>query len=205
MNFLSVAVLVGLVGLLLNLVLTLRVIRYLHAAEEVRENFRIRRFAKPLSSGTQAPHFHARTLQGDPVQLADFAGRSVVFVCVSPHCPSCQRELRGLVRLGRIARHLGDEEVVLVSDEPAEATAAWLERARERHGVSVDLRVLVAPAQDSDFLPKYNPGVVTPLYCHVNSSGLVVSSAGLGDGEWPALRAKWERGGVAANSRKVPA
>lgn len=204
MTFLSVAVLSGWVGLLLNLLLTLRIVRYLRAEEELREGFRKRRHAKPLAAGSRAPDFRARTLDGDPIELSNFVGCSVVFVYVSPHCPSCQRELRGLVRLGRIARHLGEDEIVLVSDEPAEETTAWLTKIRDQDGVTVDLPVVVAPLTTSDFLAKYNSAVITPYYCHINADGTVVSSAPLGDAEWPVLRAKWERGGVGI-AREVPA
>jgi hypothetical protein len=200
MSVLPVTVLLAWLVLLLQLLLVLRILRYLHAAEAMREGFRARRRAQPLAAGGRAPHFHARTLDGAPVELGDFAGRGVVFVFTSPHCPSCQRELRGLVRLGRIARQLGDEEVVVVSDETPEATAAWLSTVRERDGVTVDLAVVVAPPDVSDLLPKYNPGLVTPSYCHIDADGTVLSAAPLGDGGWPALRAKWERGGVRAGS-----
>jgi hypothetical protein len=178
--------------LLVNVALTVRVVRWLQAGEERRRRADELEAASPLGVGQPAPPFRARTLEGASVGLQDYAGRTVAFVFVSPECGACRRELRGLVRLGRLARERAQVDLVLVSDFGASETSRWLTDIRERDGVTVDLPVLVAPPTHSDLFASYNPRVLTPYFCVVDPTGTVRSRDPLGAGDWLRLRAEWE-------------
>ena len=116
----------------------------------------------------------------------------MAFVFVSPECGSCRRELRGLVRLRRLARERAGVNLVLVSDFGASETSRWLADVREREGVTVDMPVLVAPLTQSDLFASYNPRVLTPYYCVVDETGIVRSRDPVGAGDWLRLREEWE-------------
>lgn len=82
------------------------------------------------------------------------------------------------------------------------ATTAWLQKMRQEQRVEVDVPVLVAPQPTSDFLPAYNPRVVTPFHVFVGEDGVVASRGPVGAGDWLRLRATWEDTGLGAALRR---
>ena len=191
-TFLSINLIAMWCVVLVNLLLTLRAVRWLRAGEEMRARLAQLETAPLLPVGEPAPDFHARTLSGEPVRLADFAGRGVAFVFVSPQCGGCRRELPALGRLGPLATRRAGVELVLVSDRGAAETHDWLETIRHEDGVDVTLQVLVAPPAFSDMLTSYNPRGLVPYFCLLDGQGVVQARDPLGMGEWPSLRRAWE-------------
>jgi peroxiredoxin len=188
--------------LLVNLGLTLRINRKLRAEQELHERTAELQHVPDVEVGAPAPRFRARTLDGTGVGLEDFAGRAVVFLVVSPDCPTCRRELRGLVHLAKVARAKDGSQFVLVSDYGITTTRTWLQKLRDEQRVEVDVPVLVAPQTASDFLPAYDPRVVTPFHVFVDEDGIVASRGPVGAGDWLRLRARWDDSGTAAALRR---
>lgn len=177
--------------LLLNLLLTLRVLRYLRSRQRLDELDAMRTSLPELTPGEPAPDFQAQDLAGRPVRLADYGGRETAFVFVSPHCGSCARELPELAKLASLARSGASAELVLVSDSGRPETHGWLAAILDRHPEVAGLRLLVAPA---DFLARYNPRGLTPYFCHLDADGRVTARGALRSPYWAAIVARWEGG-----------
>ncbi len=188
--FISLIVLWGVV--LVNLLLTLRVVRWLRAKEDLRERVAESEKLPELSIGMPAPDFKAKTLSGEAVRLATYVGRAMVFIFVSPHCGSCRRKMPLLVRLGIQAKERAGIEFVLVSDSSTAETYTWINTIREEDKVEVNLPILVAPDSISEFLNTYNPRGLSPYYCFMNAQGIVQARDPIDMGEWPKLQREWE-------------
>lgn len=131
-------------------------------------------------AGQPAPDFTAQTLKGETLSLADYAGRSVALLVVSPACRPCREALPRYEALGPIAQHAGTE-LVLVSAEDLEQTRRFVEEFR------IQLPVIVASRHDNPFVKDYNFSG-TPAYCIVDSQGIVISSG------WPAFEwGEWKQ------------
>jgi peroxiredoxin len=124
-----------------------------------------------LKVGQVAPDFRAFTLQGQPVTFADYVGRALAFVFISPHCRPCRDEIPKIEKLQPEARQLG-VEIVMVSDVGEEETQAFIEEFADQ------IPTLVAPRERTPFLIDYM-ATATPSYCLVNS-GRIVQAVGLG-------------------------
>lgn len=180
------------VVVLIILVLTLRVIRWvkaLHDAQAVQQEHRVR---PDLVVGAPAPEFKARTLAGQPVRLDDYAGRAVAFLFVSPACGHCRLEMPVLNKLGSLAQKNADVEFVLASSFGPVETQLWLDRMRAEDGVDVTLPMLVAPYGKSDFLEDYNPSGLWPGFCLLDDQGIVQAQGSIPSVEWNKLRRTWE-------------
>ena len=188
----SLIVLWGVV--LVNLVLTLRLVRWLRATVVDAQKHAEESEALPeLTIDAPAPEFRVRTLTGQQVHLAAYTGQSVLFIFVSPHCGSCRAILPFLTKLGTLAKERSSVEFALVSDSSTAETYTWINAIREEDKVEVNLSVLVAPRRThSDFLLTYNPRGLTPYFCLIDAQGIVQARDPLGMGEWPKLQREWE-------------
>jgi thiol-disulfide isomerase/thioredoxin len=206
MNTIWIFSLIALWGIvLLNLLLTLRVVRWLHTAEDQRNRMTKQEKMPELSVGEPAPDFSARTLAGNrSVRLKSYAGQSVAFIFVSPHCGTCRRKMPLLTTLSAQAKERAGVEFVLVSDSKAAETFNWINAIHEEDGVEINIPVLIAPHAQSDFLPTYNPRGVSPYYCLIDGQGIVQARDPLGMGEWPKLQREWEATTVTARSSIRP-
>lgn len=193
METLLVASMIGLwIVLLINLLLTLRIVQWLRsvAAQQARDAEREERPELPI--GASAPDFKAKTLGGEAVSLAQYAGHGVAFVFVSPRCGSCQSALPMLDKLGPAARQRAGVELVLVSDGSAAETETWLAEFTAKTGLRVSLPVLVRAHRTATFIEEYNPRGLFPFFCLVDAQGVVQARDPLGQGRWPALKQAWE-------------
>lgn len=93
--------------------------------------------------GTTAPAMKLTTLDGERVELAQFAGRPVVLTFWATWCRACRHEIP---HLNRLAREFPDVVVLGVSDEPEPTLRAF---AKE-HGVEYRLASLPAPPAPFD-------------------------------------------------------
>lgn len=178
---------------LLNLLLTLRLVRWLRSVEEAHAQSRERERLPELSLDTPAPDFRARTLDGEPVRLITYAGKQVVFLFVSPHCEGCRRKMLHLLNLSIQAKKQVGVEFVLVSDSSSAETHAWIDTIRDEDRVEINLPVLIAPMNISDFLWTYNPRGILPYFCLLNAQGNVQARDPLERGAWPRLQREWSR------------
>lgn len=171
---------------LLNLLLTLALVRKMNARTSPRE--------EGLKSGEAAPDFTAQTWQGEAVTLATYAGRSVVFIFISTFCAPCRTALPEYEALSCMAAKAG-VDIVLVSGDGAAETQAFVA------DFDISLPVLVAPQSTNSFHQDYkSPG--TPSFCMVNEQGVVQSSGAtnLNWGEWKRLANTWRQKEVAASN-----
>lgn len=179
--------------MLLTLAVTLRMLRWLRATNEVRmiqqEPVEKR---PPLLPGSPAPEFKARTLADQAVRLDDYAGRSVAFLFVSPACGHCRAEMPMFNKLAPLAKKNAAVELILVSDWGPIVTKQWLDTIRNEDGVEVSLPVLVAPRGKTDFLDDYNPEHLTPSFCVLDAQSNVQVQGSVYSTDWNKLKRTWE-------------
>jgi thiol-disulfide isomerase/thioredoxin len=173
---------------LIDLVLTLRVTRWITARNE--ERLRYVAGIPQLQLDAPAPAFQARTLDGEPVRLGDFAGRRLALMFMSPSCGPCRAELPVLMQLAPMARAAEGVEMLIVSDAGVAETREWINSVRVEDSIEVDLPVLVA-AQDSTFLHEYNPNADVPYFCLIDQEGLVRRRSLLVELEWQHVAQRW--------------
>ncbi len=188
--------------LLLNLLLTLRVVRWLRSVQRAQQLDAERAERPELPVGEPAPAFSTRDLSGRPVTSQDYLGRETALVFVSPHCGPCRRELPELQTLAAVAKQRADAQILLVSDVGRGETEAWLARIEEEDRVEVTLPVLLASRNTSDFAARYNPRAVTPYFCHVDQAGNVTARGGLHSPAWAAIARRWDAGAHPARSAR---
>lgn len=188
-GFISLIVLWSVV--LLNLLLTMRIVRWLRSIEEQRAHAMEREQLPELSIGMPAPDFRARTLTGEPIRLTTYAGRSIMLLFVSPHCGSCRRKMSQLLKLGTQAKEHAGVEFILVSDSSSAETYTWINTMQEEDNVEVYLPVIVTLNNVSEFLRTYNPRGILPYYCLIDTQGRVQARDPIERGEWQSLQRKW--------------
>ncbi len=189
--------------LLLNLLLTMRLVRWLRSYQDAGRLDSFRADLPELRIGELAPDFRARDLSGRIVTSGDFPGRDLALVFVSPECGLCRRELPGLAPLAGVAMAAGTE-IVLVSGGGAGETESWLDEISAENNVDLrSWRVLLAPARTSDFQIRYNPRALTPYFCHIDRAGMVTARGGLHTPAWAAVVRTWDpSAGAHRNSRR---
>jgi hypothetical protein len=183
---------------LVNLLLTVRVIRFLQGVEELRGRQSEMEATPELPIGAHAPEFRARMLSGEPVRLSHFAGHAVAFIFLSPNCDTCRSKVPALVRLGPLAKERANVHLVLVSIEGAAETHSWIRTIQEEDKMELNLPVLVAPTNTSDFLIAYNPRNFVPYYCYIDEEGIVKARGHVDESEWSELEHEW--GGYSPNA-----
>lgn len=167
--------------LLLNILVTLALVRRLNAASRPNTDGQLRptdsRY-KGLIPGQQAPDFTAETLRGESVTLASFAGSTVAFLFVGTHCQPCRDAIPSFERTQSRAAQAG-VELVLVSIDNAVQTRVFAEE------VATSMRILVAPREENPFMSDYKTSI-TPSYCLIDQRGKVKSSGYpvIEQGEW---------------------
>lgn len=178
--------------LLLNLMLTLRLVRWLRSYQDADRLDNVRAERPELPIGEPAPAFKTRDLSGQVVRSSEFAGRETALVFVSPHCGICQRELPSLAKVASVARQHDRAEIVLVSDGGAGETESWLSAIAAEAKMDLAIPVLLASARTSDFQAEYNPRGLTPYFCHIDKTGVVTARGGLHTPAWAVIIRKWD-------------
>lgn len=146
---------------ILNLLLTLGLARRVRRALSGPEMLR---------PGEAAPGFRAWTLDGREVSTADYAGRPLALVFISPGCGPCREQVPALQKvLGQPGAD--GVQVLLVSDGGPEETRRFLEETGS------PFPAVVAPRAETRFLEDYRVWA-TPSYCLVGPDGRV-AAAGL--------------------------
>lgn len=138
--------------------------------------------APRLDVGQPAPSFSAEDLNQTTVTLANYAGRSVALIFVSPRCQPCRLKIPELQALQPNAQKAG-VELLLVIDSNAGDARSFADELQIR------LPVIVAPRQSNPLMEDYLASA-TPFYCLIDVSGRVAST-GYFDGEWQALTRRW--------------
>lgn len=177
--------------ILVNLLLTLRLVQWLRSLENLSKQQKESETLPELALNTSAPDFTAKTLAGKFARLSDYAGRSFVLIFVSPHCGHCREKMPELIKLDMRAKEQAGVEFVLVSDSSSAETYTWVESIRIEDKVEVTLPMMIAP-RPSELLKAYNPRGLTPYYCFINGQGIVQARGPLGVGEWLKLQREWE-------------
>jgi alkyl hydroperoxide reductase subunit AhpC len=178
--------------LLVNLILILRIIRWVRATNEAQIPKREHAKRPELVIGSPAPDFKARTLTNQPVGLDDYAGRAVAFIFSSPRCGHCRIEMPMIVKLSMLAKKNAGVELIIASYEDAIETKQWLETIRAEDNVDVKLPVIVAPRGRSDFQQDYNPKGLLPSFCLIDEDGIVRAQGPIPSIEWRKIKRTWE-------------
>ncbi|MBL1131249.1 MAG: TlpA family protein disulfide reductase [Chloroflexi bacterium] len=116
-----------------------------------------------LKAGQPAPPFTAWTLAGTQVTDQDYAGQSIAFVFLSPHCQPCREEIPHLAALQPRARQAGIT-LLLVSDSSEQEAQTFVDE------LQLELSMLIAPRNRTRFLSDYKASV-TPSFCLVDTQG----------------------------------
>jgi peroxiredoxin len=162
--------------MLFNLLLTLALVR--------RVNMPSGELIETLEIGQTAPQFIAEALIGEQVALADFAGRGLALVFVSPNCSHCRPHIPILENLGPKAKRYGTE-LILVCDADIDKTRAYVQE------LNITLPVLSAPRQTNPFFEEYKAGGV-PFYAIIDNQGKILASGGLGNLNWEKFIELWK-------------
>lgn len=143
-----------------------------------------------LKAGTTAPDFSAQTLQGITKTRADYLGRAIVLIFVSPTCEPCRARLPMLQKTAVEAR-TSAVEFVLVSGGTLEETRAWNQE------VDIRLPLLVATQDQNPFFKDYQI-TSTPTFCLVGTEGKVLGSNIVGQNleNWKLLAKAGSRASV---------
>lgn len=204
----EITLFVGLISVwgvvLLNLLLTLRLLRHRRAMDDLQAYADEMEDIPELPVGTLAPDFRIQSLSGEPTRLADYAGRSVAFIFVSPRCGPCRYEMPMLNELGGRARDHAGVELVLVSDQGRNETHQWINAIRVEDKVDIGLPILMASYKTSDFLLMYNPRGLTPYFCYLDERSVVQARDPVGAGDWSRVKREWEGRIANTTSRRPP-
>ncbi len=182
--FVSVIALWGV--MLLNLGLTLTFVRWMSTMRAIRAELK----QPELELGSAAPAFRATQLNGQSFTLKNYAGRSVVFLFVSPKCGHCRSNMPMFHKLAASAKQRANVDFVLVSDSSPTPTQTWLNTIHEEDGFTVTLPVLSADRRNFHLV--YNPTGLSPYYCLLDEQQIVRARGPVGKGDWPALQKQWE-------------
>jgi peroxiredoxin len=158
---LTAAVLVIGVVVLLNMVLTLAIVRKVNAGDGSVMGGQI------MERGRRPPDFSANLLDGSPSSLRDYTSRPTVFVFASPTCRPCLDSMPTYAHLAKVAPRVG-AELVIVSDGERDETKRML----EQHGI--DCRTIIAPRAANPLMQQWNV-TGTPSFVHLEK-GVVRSS-----------------------------
>jgi hypothetical protein len=205
MEIVWVAGLIALWGVvLIDLLLTLRIVRWMRAAAALQEEAMQVEDLPELQVGAPAPAFQAETLSGERAGLDDYAGRAVAFIFVSPYCKDCQQEMPMLVELGARMSERTDIELVLVCDSgTVEQIQGWIDLIRDEDELEVDLPILVASRSTPEFVRSYNPRGLAPYFCYIDDQGIVRARAPLGTAKWRKMKQEWEAGASESSTGQI--
>lgn len=125
-----------------------------------------------LKAGTTAPEFTAQTGQGVTQTRANYLGRAVVLIFVSPTCQPCRESLPMLQKSGVEAGASG-VEFVLISGGTLEETRAWDQEEE------IQLPLLIATQAQNPFFQDYHV-TSTPTFCLLGPEGTVRGTGMIG-------------------------
>lgn len=167
------------VVVLLNLVLTLALVRRINSASGSSPAIET---GPPV--GEKAPDFTATTLTGETVTLTDYAGHATTFLFVAPQCQPCHELIK---TLSLQAREVSSELALVCNGSRQEAETL----ARE---LDIHLPLLLAPRSENPFFESYKISA-TPSYCSLDEQGVVQAKGIPGPEErhWQNLTEVWSK------------
>lgn len=189
-TFLLVSSILLWIVVLLNLFLTLALVRRINAAPGSLPDVE-----NGLPTGTPAPDFSAQTLEGKKVTLADYAGHATTFIFVASFCEPCHEILPSLQKLAAQARAAGTT-LALVNDGNQQETEEMMRT------VGGQVEVLIAPRHENSFFTNYHIAM-TPSYCSLDERGTIVRTGhpGSTDQGWQQLLMAWSQQASVADAR----
>lgn len=201
MSFWKFVAIVAWVVLLLNLVLTMRLVRWAISVREAETRHRAMAHRPELSLHQRAPDFQAINIYGQRVGRDDYLGDKILFVFVSPGCGVCRREMPRLEQLAKFAARVMRIKLILVADHDRRTTLAWFEEMRSEDGTVVTIQTLCAPTLESDLWTSYNPRAVTPYFCYLNETGEVEARGRVDSVAWQNVLRAWTVRAPAGDNR----
>ena len=118
--------------------------------------------AAPVTN-SQAPDFHLQTLDGTPVELADFKGKAVLINFWATWCGPCRQEMP---LIEKYHQKYPDDLVVLAvnNDEPASDVQAYV------NDMKLSFRVLLDPGEKVENIYRIH---AFPTSIFVDSQGMI--------------------------------
>lgn len=156
----AAVVVIGVVALM-NMVLTLAIVRKVNAGDGSPQSGQL------IERGRRPPDFTASLLDGSSSSLSDFTSRPTVFVFASPTCRPCLDSMPTYAHLAKVAPRVG-AELVIVSDGERDETKRMLDQ------YGIDCRTIIAPRAAHPLMKQWNV-TGTPSFVHLEK-GLVRSS-----------------------------
>ena len=193
------------ITVIVNLVLTLRLVSWLRGRQDWEKYVETMESIPELEIDSEAPEFSAMTLTGRSVSLKDFRGKATVFFFFSPDCPYCRKEAPDIVKLNRTVKE--NVRFVFVSILRSAPTLAWKQSLLEDEKVDIDGIILIAPIGLSDLFMKYNARSVTPYFCFIDEDGIIKARGPVSttNQEWFKLKSRWQGIVPLSNPRQLAA
>ena len=168
MSFFEISSILLWVVVLVNLILTLAIIRNLSMMSATP--------VETLAKGTVAPDFQAEYIDGKIVIYEDFAGKPLVLVFVSPTCGHCLSVIPEIEKQYLTARIAG-YEIVFVCDADIEQTKDYVNE------LNITIPIMSAPRSSNQFYKNYKIGGV-PSYVIIDSNKEVSAANVFNDQDW---------------------
>ena len=156
------------VVVLINLILTLAIIRHLSQQSAT--------LVETLPKGSIIPDFQAKSLDGKTVTYEDFSGKSLVLVFVSPSCGHCRPIIGEVESLYASAVKEGFE-IAFICDGDLDQTRSFVDE------MNITIPILSASRINNSFLKDYKIGGV-PTYVIADSDKKVSAAGGLHNLGW---------------------
>ena len=164
-----------------NLLLTLALVRKLNSLNPAN-NMHV---GSGLKLGQHVPDFKAQTLDGRDVTLEDYAGRSSVFVVVSPGCTPCREIIPKVDALTPHAQRAGDD-IIFLSVGDVESTRELVAE------MDIASPVIVVPRLSSTFMDDYKLSG-TPSFVRIDRQGKLEATGYPTDLEqWKKIVDRWD-------------
>jgi peroxiredoxin len=168
---------------LINFLLILALIRRINIGSGV---FRVPFDTLPI--GQMAPDFIADGITGEQITLANYAGRALALVFVSPNCGVCSKQIPQINLLGTNAISTGTELLIICNADVTQ-TQSYEKK------LNITVPVLSAPRQTNPFFENYKASGV-PFYVIIDQQGLIQATNLVGDYQWNEFVRKHTEGGV---------
>ena len=159
-NVLVISVVVLWIVVLINLALTMAIIRRLNTMNAMTPQP-----IDMLDIGTQAPAFNIETMDGQTVSDQDYANREKIMVFVAPGCEPCSEQMPKLQEAYYDAQKSGIELMVISLDN-AVATKQYAEQ------LLFTAPILAASAGANPFVKEYKVSS-TPSYYLIDSKNTI--------------------------------
>lgn len=172
------------VVVLVNLTLTLRMVRKLKSADERFLELQELQNKPELAIDSRAPTFTARDLQGKVFTNTNFDRTKVLLVFTAHDCPHCYEMAPHLVALRRAALTVDNVYLYCVTISNAKETQLWKAQVSRQYGVEFDVPILLGTDHATGMFYEFDPQGAIPYFVYVSEAGSIEARGHVGSIEW---------------------